>query len=221
MSTLVLRLIAVLGILGLLPASVCADEPKPGTIDYEYYIGTQTGGNDGKSSYGMVGGVLVCGGNPRRPIAWFGAIKPGQAESRYLYLIVFKTKPDFKAQNISVYGDGATDSGKGERCRMSITMSGKKIDVEYDFQFDPKTRDLTKETLKVGDIQVKKGEPHVFVVDLTGEKVTYTAVKVDLPKKVPDVSRDERTLWGSTVHEAVVKLKADSAELKKLLEEKK
>ena len=100
---------------------------------------------------------------------------------------------------------------------LAVEMIEKKIEVAYEFPVDPKTHAVLKQSLTIGGREVKEGDPRVFVVDLTGEKVTYTPVKVDLPKDAPDVSREKGDEWGEAIQRAVDQLKKDSPELKSLL----
>jgi hypothetical protein len=202
------------------PAGGRADDLKPAAPPYAYFTGTASrGGGDG-AFYGLAGSVLVCEQKSLRPVAWFGASKPTDGDSHYLYLLIFKTTADFDGRRaVSCSFRLASSSEEGQEGTIAADLAGKKVEVAYKFPTDPKTHAVRKPSLTVGGREVKEGDPHVFVVDFTGDKVTYTPVKVEFPKDVPDVSQEQKgEEWGTVVRRAVEQLKKDSPELKKLLE---
>lgn len=203
----------------LLP--VLADEKKAAPAKYTYIGGTSYSGSGGGTSHGLAAGVVVCEQASLRPIAWFGAAKPSGEKSQFLYLLIFKTPAGSDVSSgfsSSVSGRGSsTDGVEGT---MTVELVKKKVEVAYKFPTDPKSHAVLKQSLSVGGREVKEGDPRVFVVDLTGEKVTYTPVKVELPKDAPDVSQEKSEEWGAVVQRAVEQLKKDSPELKKLLDVK-
>jgi hypothetical protein len=199
---------------------VSAGDEKP-AMKYSYLTGTSVSGGGGGKSHGLAGGVLVCEQKSLRPLAWFGAAKPDDGKSQFLYLLLFKTPADFdgtKNFGFSVTGRGS--SRDGVEGTMTVELQKKKVEVAYKFPTDPKTHAVLKQTLSVGGREVKEGDPRVFVVDLTGEKVKYTPVKVELPKDAPDVSRERSEELGSLIQRAIEQLQKDSPELKKHLEAK-
>ena len=198
---------------------VRADDAKPAPTKYTYVTGNAVSGAGGGTTHGVSGGVLICEQQSMRPVAWFGAAKPTDGKSQFIYLLIFKTAEGFKGRDsfeLSWSGRGSSDDGV--EGTMAVAFSKKKVEVEYKFPTDRKTHALLKHSLKIGGQEVKDGDPRVFVVDLTGEKVTYTPVKVELPKVAPDVSQEKSDEWGPMVQQAIDKLKADSPELKKLLD---
>jgi hypothetical protein len=197
---------------GSTPAISAADQ-------YFYLTGTAVRGSGDDTSHGLAAGVLVCEQKLLRPIALFGAAKPSAGKSQFLFLLIFKTAPDFDARSAfgsSVSGRGSSQDGV--EGTMAVELAKKKVEVAYKFPTDPKSHAVLKQSLTVGGQEIKEGDPRVFVVDLTGDKVTYTAVKVELPKDVPDVSQEKNEEWGAAVQRAIDQLKKDSAELKKLLD---
>jgi hypothetical protein len=173
----------------------------------------------GDTSYGLASGVLVCEKIPLRPIAWFGAVKPDAGKSQFLYLMIFKTPAGFNgARDFHVSWNGRSSSQDGVAGTLAVEMIGKKFEVTYEFPVDPKTHAVLKQSLVIGGREVKEGDPRVYVVDLTGERVTYTPVKVSLPKDAPDVSQEKDDEWGEAVQRAVDQMKKDSSELRSLLD---
>jgi hypothetical protein len=199
---------------GLAPTAVAAD-------NYAYFSDREYRGSNGDQSYGLATGVLVCEQKPPirlRPVAWFGAVKPADGKSQFLYLLIFKTPANFDAGSLETSFDGHGSSDTGAEGTVATRVGTKKVGVTYKFALDPVTHALRKQSLTVGGREVKAGEPRVFVVDLTGEAVTYTPVNVELPKEAPDVSQANDHTWGPAVERAVDQLKKDSPELKKLLD---
>jgi hypothetical protein len=197
---------------GSAPASFAADK-------YFYLSGAAVSGRAGDTSYGLAGGVLVCEQKPLRPIAWFGAAKPSDGKSKFLYLLIFKTHAGFDgSRDFGTSMSGGGSSGEGVEGTMAVELAKKKVEVAFKFPTDPKTHAVLKQSLTVGGQAVKEGDPRVFVVDLTGEKVTFTPVKVELPKDAPDVSQEKNEEWGAEVQRVIEQLKKDSPELKKILD---
>jgi hypothetical protein len=185
---------------------------------YAYFTGNMVRGSGDGATHGLAGDVLVCEQATLRPIAWFGAAKPDAEKSKFLYLMIFKTPAGFKGiRGLSVSVNGRGSSRDGVTGKMTVEMAKKKIEVAYQFPTDPKTHVVLKQSLTIGDQEIKDGDPRVFVVDLTGEKVTYTPVKVDLPKDAPDVSQERGDEWGEAVQRVVEQMKKDSPEVRKLL----
>jgi RNA polymerase sigma factor (sigma-70 family) len=151
------------------------------------------------------------------PLVCFGLNKrPGQ-KTRYLYLILFKTGPN-KATDRHAEGDfrGSADGAKESLCiRLGDNQA---IDLAYEFAADKDTHALVRETLRVGAIEVKEGDPRVFLVDLTQARLTYRPVKVTLPEAVPDLQDGtEKKTWGPTLLRAIQQLEEASPEVKKFL----
>ena len=196
-----------------------ADDKNLTTDKYTYFSGNLVRGSGDGTTHGLAGDVLVCEQKTLRPIAWFGAAKPDAEKSRFLYLMIFKTPDGFAGSgSLSVSVDGRGSSRDGVTGRMTAGLGKKKIEVAYQFPTDPRTHVVLKQSLTVGGREVKEGDPLVFVVDLTGEKVAYTPVKVNLPKDAPDVSQERGDEWGEAIQRAVEQLKKDSPELRKLLD---
>jgi hypothetical protein len=214
-----MRRLAVLLTVGVV-FGVSAGDEKP-AAKYSFFTGSSISGGGGGKSYGLTGGVVVCEQKSLRPLVWFGASKPNDGKSQFLYLLIFKTPADFNGmKGFGLSGEGRGSSREGVQGTLAVEFQKKKVEVSYKFPVDPKTHAVLKQTLSVGGLEVKEGEPRVFVVDLTGEKVKYTPVKVELPKDAPDVNKERSQEWGDAIQRTIEQLKNDSGELKKLLEAK-
>jgi hypothetical protein len=193
--------------------------------DYTYLTENHSRGTEGDNSYGLATGVLVAEQKlPApplrfRPIVWFGAVKPIDGKSQFLYLMIFKTPPDFAAESFKWSFDSRGSSDTGAEGKMKFRVGTKKaVDIAYKIATDPKSHVLRNQSLTVDGREVQKGDPRVFVVDLTGRQATCTAVKVALPKNAPDVGASNRDDWGRAIDRAVDQLKNDSPESKRLLD---
>jgi hypothetical protein len=210
-------------ILFALPVLLCGLAPPAAVADnYAYFSAQESRGSTGDQTYGLANGVLVCEQKPPiklRPIAWFGAVKPNDGKSQFLYLLIFKTPADFDAKSVEVSFDVQGSSDTGAEGKVAARVGKKNVELAYKFATHTMTHAVQKQSLTIGGREVKEGEPRVFVVDLTGQgETTYTPVKVDLPKEAPDVSQANTDTWGPAIRRAVDQLKKESSELKKLLD---
>jgi hypothetical protein len=166
-------------------------------------------------------------GKDHRPVVWFGLLKLPKEKSRFLYMLVFKSPENaFKmSREIGSQHDGPSLVPGGAMDRFRVTgkthlkLDDKRIETSYEADFDRKTNALIKEAMKIGDKEIKPGEPRVILVDLMQDKVSYQPVKVDLPDEAPDATTGHQT-WGPAVMRAVEQLKNKSSEVKSFLEEK-
>lgn len=100
--------------------------------DYTYLIEGHVRGSGGGTSHGLATGVLVLEQKPLRPIAWFGAAKPADGKSRFLYLLIFKTPADYEARTFGVSGGGNSSSETGAEGRAEARLNGKTVvEVAY------------------------------------------------------------------------------------------
>jgi hypothetical protein len=93
-------------------------------------------------------------------------------------------------------------------------LGDKVIEVAYMYTADEKTHALKSETVKVGGAAIKRNGPRVFLVDLSGEKVTYRPVRVELPKAVPGLDDEGKKSWAATAVRAVEELCKESPEVR-------
>jgi hypothetical protein len=135
-----------------------------------------------------------------------------RTERQYLYLLLLKSPGKTSGTGAS---GRAGSSGDNTDESFKLKLGKKVIHVAYKYTTDDKTRALTSETIKVGTTDIKKDGPRVFLVDLTGEKVTYKPVKVALPDVVPDLT--DKDSWAKTIIQAVEQLRKKSPEVKKFL----
>jgi hypothetical protein len=148
------------------------------------------------------------------PVVSFGVNQRPKEKARYLYIILFKTAPA-KAYSYEAGGKGGGDADEAEST-VHMVLDGKRIEVAYQFKADRETHALRSESLKVGDIRVREGDPRVFVADLTGDKLSIRPVKVDLPEEVPDFKDKDRKDWAPKVLRVVEQLKKARAVRKAL-----
>jgi hypothetical protein len=192
---------------GGLRAEGKADPPHLGVI------GAYRRTTVGDDSFGYCHGVVVF--DKGVPVACFGVNKRPKDKGKYLYLLLFK------APAVPLAGQGVkgSASSKGDDAddALRITLGKKVIDLAYKYTADEKTHALTSETITVGKTPIKKGDPRVFLVDLTGKELTYRAVKVALPDEVPDLKDAEKKTWPGTVLRAVEQLRKKSPEVAKFL----
>jgi hypothetical protein len=171
----------------------------------------RAGGPDG--THGYCNAIVVF--EKDLPLIGFGLNKRPREKARYTYVLLFKNKPG-KLTGAGVGGSMRSDGNSVEES-MRLTLGGKDVEVVYQFSADEKTHALKSETVKVGGTEVKADGPRVFLVDLTGEKVTYRPVKVALPAAVPDFDDGQKKTWAATAVRAVEELCKKSPEVKKFL----
>ena len=109
---------------GLAPPAAVAD-------DYAYFSAQESRGSSGDQAYGLANGVLVCEQKPTiklRPIAWFGAVKPNDGKSQFLYLMIFKTPADFDPGSVEVSFDVRGSSDTGAEGKVAARVGKKKLE---------------------------------------------------------------------------------------------
>jgi hypothetical protein len=195
----------------LLSAARANDTPAPSAS--VNLLGSYQRSGGGGDSHGHCNGVAVF--DKGMPLVAFGLNKRPKEKTRYTYLLLFKNGP-VKPTGTGV-GGTFRSSGNGVDESIRLTLGDKDVEVAYQYTSDDKTQALKSETVKVGGTEVKPGGPRVFLVDLTGEKVTYRPVKVDLPAAVPDFNDGEKKTWAATAVRAVDELCKKSPEVKTFL----
>jgi hypothetical protein len=173
---------------------------------------THAGLMDGVSS-GVCDGVVMF--DNHAPVAVFGLNKRPNDKGRYTYLFLLKDRPRKRA-GIHFKMEGSWYSSERETNGTTrLTLSGKQIEFGYHFKAEEKTLALLEETIKVGGKDLKKGDPRVYLIDLTGDEVVYRPVAVDLPDEVPDFDdQEKRRTWGPRVLRAIERLKERSPEVR-------
>jgi hypothetical protein len=175
-------------------------------------VGASNRASSGNESWGYCDGCVLT--QDGIPVACLGLNQRPGKKARYLYLILFRAGPQ-KPSRQGVEGN-IRGSSDGAKENLHIHVDGQVIDLAYEFEADEKTHALVRESLKVGDTEIKEGDPRVLLVDLTQPKVTYRPVKVDLPEAVPDLNDNEdKKAWGPTILRAIEQLEEKSPEIKK------
>jgi hypothetical protein len=201
----------VVSVLALgLPAHLSAQE------EYTWSSGFSSHSGSGKECLGYCDAALMLTQKDLRPLVMFGLNKRPNEKGRYVYFLLFKT-PEKVAGALEEEFKGSGDNDKADTT-FSVVLAKKRIKIAYKLEAHKKTHALVKESLKIGDQEVKEGAPRVFLVDLTRDTISYQPVKVDLPDDVPDLADSDHKTWGATVRRAIDKLKKGSPEVKKFLE---
>jgi hypothetical protein len=185
------------------------------------------GGNGQKDHVGL-NGVLLLVGN--RPIACFGMRATTGEKGKYIYIILFKNGPaGFPSKDSFYAADGSGNEGEFfEKTKSTVTimLGGKKLQLAYNHERDPKSYELKSEMLKLGETEIKENNPRVFLVDLAQEKITYRPVQVKLPEVVPafpppkqvdDKKSEQYKAWPAMLMQTVEQLKKNSPEIKKFM----
>jgi hypothetical protein len=232
MSTRCCLLVPVLGCL-LLGCNRSPPAPSPSVVNKAV---EEAGDNywDASGGTGLIEGdncgfiaSAIMFGKDHRPVVWFGLLKLPKEKSKFLYMLLFKSPENaFKmSREIGTEHSGPSLVPEGAIYRIAVTgkthlkLDDKRLETSYEAEFDRKTNALIKEVLKLGGTEIKPGEPRVFLVDLTEDKVSYRPVKADLPDEVPEATSSHQT-WGPPTMRALEQLKKKSPEVKSFLEEK-
>lgn len=148
----------------------------------------------------------------RVPVACFGLHKVG-GKTRYTYLIVFRADAKSGSGVESEVKGGFGTSGADVKVSAKVTK--KKFDVAYELKADHATGTVSKEVLTVAGKEYAKDLPRVFLVDLTGEKVTCEPLKIAAPADAPDVADDDKP---AAVERTIARLKEKSPDVKRFLD---
>jgi hypothetical protein len=184
-----------------------ADE-KPAATATVNITGSYQRSSGPAGSHGYCNGVVVS--DKGFPLVCFGLNKRPKEKGRYLYVLLFKNGPD-KPTAWGIRGR-AQSSGDSADDDLRITLGQRSVEVAYKYAADEKTHALKSETVKVGGAEIKKNGPRVFLVDLSGEKVKYRPLNVELPEAVPDFNDAEKKTWAATAVRAVEELCKKSPE---------
>jgi hypothetical protein len=196
---------------GFRAAPHAADPPGPAA--HVGLVGTFERVTEGNDSYGYCDAAVVF--RDQVPLVGFGVDKrPGERE-KYLYILLFKSGPGpLEGQGVEATVNSSGDS-TDEKLR--ITLGTKVIDVAYKYEADLRTHAFKSQSLKVGDVEVKRGGPRVFLIDLTQKTVSCRPVEVALPDEVPALKDKDQDKWPETMVRAVDQLRKKSPEVKEFL----
>lgn len=196
-------------------SSVLADE-KPGfrTISSS----GQTTAGSGKSAYGVSAASLMS--RDGRPIACYGVTKAKGEDEKYAYFIVLKSPPETRKQ-VEFQMDGGTSMADKIEATESptVVLGDRKWKFRYKLEANGDLTKVTTETITIDGKESKTSDGRVFLVDLTQDKPTCQALKVEPPKTVPDLARKGDAI--KVVEEAVEDLKKRSKEVREFLEPSK
>jgi hypothetical protein len=166
-------------------------------------------------SEGFCDGVIMF--EKYTPVVVFGFNKRPNDKRRYTYFLLLKERPKERA-GLEFKMEGRWySSGHQADGTTRLTLSGKPIEYSYQFKADETTQALLEETVKVGGKILKKGDPRVYLIDLTRDEVAYQPVLVDLPDEVPDLNDEKKTTWGPAVRRTIERLKEKSPEVRQFL----
>jgi hypothetical protein len=169
----------------------------------------------GKDGYGHCGLCVVT--KDGRPMAAFTLDKRPGEDHRYAYLLIFP--PTVPAGVGTAVGTAAAVSASNTELSLTgeVLFGGKAVPIKYKATYDEATNKLTSETITLDGKELKKGDPRVYLVDLSGDKPVLKPVKVDLPASVPDLAEEDSKAWGAAVAKGLDQLKEKSPEVKAFL----
>ncbi len=141
--------------------------------------------------------------------------KPG-SEPEMAYLVIFRHKVTDGAQ---VGGGSRNQAVGGGTMRAEMThdleLHGKMFTIAEELEFDPAAREFKKEAATINGQTVDMKAGRVFLVDFTGDKLTWKQVKAKLPTQLPDLKEtdDIRKL----VKQVMKELPRESSEVRQFL----
>lgn len=194
-----------------------ADDAKPAGFRTISSSGVTSAGM-GENSYGVSSASLLTWDG--RAIACYGITKARKDDARYSYFFLFKAPAEMAGKSTEIEFGGAQSMAEKIEAKESPTIlfQGEKRRWKYSYKLEA-NRDLTKvttETLTIDGKEINTCDARVFLVDLTQEKPTAKAIKVAMPKSVPDLDGKVDAL--EIVAKAIDELKASSTEVKEFLE---
>lgn len=203
-------------LLCVIAASSVLAEEKPGFRAISS-SGRTTAGT-GKSGYGVSAASLLSVDG--RPIACYGITKAPGEDEKYAYFIVFKSPPETRKQVEFLMGGGTSMADKIEATESpTVVLGDRKWKFRYKLEANGDLTKVTTETITIDGKDNKTSDGRVFLVDLTREKPTSQALKMDPPKTAPDLGQKSDAI--KAVEEAVEDLKKRSKEVREFLEPSK
>jgi hypothetical protein len=196
-------------------SSVIADE-KPGfrTISSS----GQTSAGSGKSGYGVSAASLLSVDG--RPIVCYGITKAKGEDEKYAYFIVFKSPPETRKQVEFLMGGRTSMADKIEATESpTVVLGDRKWKFRYKLDANGDLTKVTTETITIDGKENKTSDGRVFLVDLTQDKPTCQALKIEPPKMAPDFAKKNDAI--TVVQDAVEDLKKRSKEVREFLEPSK
>jgi hypothetical protein len=148
-----------------------------------------------------------------RPATMMGMVRYANQPRSFTYVFVIKgdearnSTPRWKSEQ-SVVGSIAREVG-------SLELGDKRVEFTYAVEVDPKRKAQPKETLVINNLRTDPKGGRVFLIDLTGKRVTWQQLDVRLPAPppVPANLADVSALSGQVIKD----LKSDSATVREFL----
>lgn len=107
----------------------------------------------------------------------------GSREVRYAVLFHHNATPE---SAISAAVNSGTSYGGGIASVVDgITIDGKAVDLTMSVRLDKRLNKVTETKMTFNGTEIDYSKGRVFVVDLTGEEVTWSQAAVDFPDSVP------------------------------------
>jgi hypothetical protein len=154
----------------------------------------------------------------------YAITKSPKEKEKYLYFMVIKTGAAQPGGGVRMEGEAkGTENVKDDRWELELLDKARRVKISYRFKTDAKTNAiLSEESLVIGDLKLKPEDPRVVLVDLTGEKPSYKAVKVALPDAVPELAdfeakRADAESRARVLSQAIRDLEKKSPEVKEFL----
>ncbi|HEX3148300.1 MAG TPA: hypothetical protein VHR66_09470 [Gemmataceae bacterium] len=170
---------------------------------------------EGKAAYGVSGTSLMS--RDGRPIACYGVVKEKGQDERYAYFVVFKSPATVEKPAEFLLG-GSSELGSAVEVNDSgtVVLGSRKCALKYKLSANGNLTKIKTESLTIDGKDYPLGEARVFLVNLTVEKPTCQALKVEPPKLAPDLGQKQDAL--KIVEDAVEDLQKRSNEVREFLE---
>jgi hypothetical protein len=210
------------GFLATSLAVSCFAQEKPTTPVLTGAIGSfhSTGADREISGYCNAAAQWLPDGNA----VCYAITKSPKEKEKYLYFMVIKTGKALPGGGVRMEGESkGVENIKDDRWELELLDKARRVKIAYRFKTDAKTNAvLSEESLAIGDLTLKPEDPHVVLVDLTGEKPSYKAVKVAFPDAVPELAdfeakRADAEARARVLSQAFRELEKKSPEVKEFL----
>jgi hypothetical protein len=138
-----------------------------------------TAGSKSKHLEVHAGGLVLASDEPG---AAFGTVKVGKGKRVLSYFVILRHNLEGSGES-DFSEDTQTGDDKGQS-KQSIKVDGKKVELAYTVELDPRTRTARKETLSVNGKAVNVAKGRVFLVDLTTSPPKWEQKDLKLPDEV-------------------------------------
>ncbi len=216
------RLLFGVGFLATGLAASCFAQEKPTAPVLTGAVGSfhSTGAGGEISGYCNAAAQWLPDGNA----VCYAITKSPREKEKYLYFMVIKTGKAQPGGGVRMEGEAkGVENVKNDRWELELLDKARRVKIAYRFKTDSKTNAvLSDESLVIGDLTLKPEDPRVVLVDLTGEKPSYKAVKVAFPDAVPELAdfegkRADAESRARVLSQAFRDLEKNSPEVKEFL----